>query len=241
MRTSTHLPDFARYLTISRGLSPATVHIYCRHVHDYLNKDGLGLRDWLEARSASPSSFTQRTGALKAWARFAKDRELALALADIDRPKRAKGLPRPVPDWRDRIAFATPQTAAVATFLAETGLRLSEACSVAVGVPVGTELRVLGKGRKERILPLTEAARAALTALGGRMPWGPRAIERRLGALGFTPHQLRHQRATSLIQAGADIGDVQKLLGHASPATTMIYAAFSTERLRDVLERAAGV
>jgi len=102
---------------------------------------------------------------------------------------------------------------------------------------VGDELVVLGKGSKTRIVPLTLRARQALDELGGHIDKSVRAIERAFSMVGTHPHALRHTFATDLITSGADLGDVQELLGHSSPATTKVYAAYSTSRLRAAIER----
>lgn len=76
--------------------------------------------------------------------------------------------------------------------------------------------------------------------------WTPQILRRRLGALAkranvsrrVTPHMLRHTAATQLIEAGVDIRFVQKLLGHASIATTQIYTQVSDSSLRSTLEKA---
>ena len=93
------------------------------------------------------------------------------------------------------------------------------------------------------MVPLTPAAASALAELGGRMPWKARAIQRRFKVIGdrhgvrITPHMLRHQFGCDLADSGADVGDIAKLMGHASPATTMGYAEWSMGRQRAALER----
>jgi site-specific recombinase XerD len=117
-------------------------------------------------------------------------------------------------------------------------LRISEACAVECGVPVPDALRVKGKGSRDRVVPLTEMARTALTALGGRIAYRPRTIQRHFAAVGFHPHALRHTFASQLADHEVDLSVIQDLLGHASPATTRVYQANSPERLRRGLEKA---
>ena len=157
---------------------------------------------------------------------------------------------------------------AVLELLYATGVRVSELCGLDrddVDLERRT-IRVLGKGRKERTVPLGEPALAALDRwlVEGRPVWakpdsGPalllgargrrldprtarRAVHERLRAVpglpDLGPHGLRHSAATHLLEGGADLRTVQELLGHATLATTQIYTHVSIERLRATYERA---
>jgi integrase/recombinase XerC len=156
---------------------------------------------------------------------------------------------------------------AILEVLYATGIRVSELCGLDVD-DVDREhrvVRVLGKGAKERTVPLGLPAVDAVDAWcmegrpilarpgadaavfvgarGGRID--PRTVRRivhsRLQAGGVAdlgPHGLRHSAATHLLEGGADLRTVQELLGHASLATTQIYTHVSVERLRATYERA---
>lgn len=126
----------------------------------------------------------------------------------------------------------------------------------------GDLLRVLGKGRKERLVPLQgEAkrwlgrwldligARGAESIFPGRDPQGPlsrrtvqRVVGRYLGQVAnltrVSPHVLRHSFATHLLERGADLRSIQEMLGHASLASTQIYTHVSTEKLKSVHRKA---
>jgi integrase/recombinase XerC len=160
---------------------------------------------------------------------------------------------------------APPQSAldrrdlAVLELLYAAGLRVSELCGLDRGdVDLrGRTVTVLGKGSKQRRVPVHDTAVAALRAWfeGGRddMPGppeaafvnqrgarlGPRDVRRildRRAAAPTHPHALRHTYATHLLDGGADLRVVQELLGHASLATTQVYTHVSKERLRSVYE-----
>jgi site-specific recombinase XerD len=146
---------------------------------------------------------------------------------------------------------------AVLELLYAAGLRVSELCGLNRGdIDLrGRTVTVLGKGSKQRRVPVHDAAVAALRAWlengrddvegppdaafvnrrGARL--GPRDVRRildRRSASPTHPHALRHTYATHLLDGGADLRVVQELLGHASLATTQVYTHVSKERLRAV-------
>jgi integrase/recombinase XerC len=155
---------------------------------------------------------------------------------------------------------------AVLLLLYGSGLRISEALALTSrDAPVqGRDvLRVAGKGGKERLVPVLPVTQAAiqryialcpypltadgplfLGAKGG--PLSPRivqlAMERLREVLGLpataTPHALRHSFATHLLSAGADLRQIQELLGHASLSTTQVYTEVDRERLLAVYDKA---
>lgn len=234
------------WLRIERGALPSTRRAYERDVRKLAERGDPvlmrtdDLRAFLAGSNGAASTVARRIAALRSFYRF-----LARAgvreddpTATLDRPKVRRGLPKPVRGFQGALdALKDDETRAIARFIVETGVRISEACQVAATLPVPEELTVVGKGAKERVLLLTDEARAALSELGGRVRLSPRTIQRRFRAAGFTPHQLRHTFACDLAEGGADLGEMQDLLGHASPATTRIYAGYSRDRLRRALER----
>lgn len=153
---------------------------------------------------------------------------------------------------------------AVLEILYGGGLRVSEVCGLTVGdLDLGSGLaRVLGKGSKERVVPVGDSAVAAVRdylTLRGRVARGdplllarrggslqPRAVQlllkARLRAAGLpmdlTPHKLRHACATHLLSNGADLRHVQEQLGHASLSTTQIYTHLTAAKLREVHRKA---
>lgn len=189
----------------------------------------------------------------------------------VSSPKRAEKLPKVLSTEQmrtllERIPASTPlalRDRAMLELAYSCGLRCEEIVNLDTGsVDFESEqLRVLGKGSKERILPIGEPAQRALERYlqKGRRALAvePREnalflsksgrrlsnsdVTRRLGlwtreaalAAGVSPHSLRHSFATHLLEGGADLRTIQELLGHASISTTQVYTRVDAARLRD--------
>jgi integrase/recombinase XerC len=179
---------------------------------------------------------------------------LEAPLQGLAKPKK-KGPGRPV------VASACYRDVAILETIYSCGLRISELCGLSAADVDWNErsVRVLGKGRKERLVPIGEKALEAirnywsllerapagnapvfLAETGKASPLSARMLQSRLKkylALAgldpqLTPHKLRHSYATHLLDAGADLRSVQELLGHAHLATTQVYTHLTTERLK---------
>jgi integrase/recombinase XerC len=230
----------------------------------------------LHGQGLSGVSLRRKLSAWRAFYRFARDRDGALRddpCAGLRAPKAARRLPSALsPDEAARlVAIESDESIAVrdrALFeLAySSGLRLSELASVDVDRldRASGEVRVLGKGSKERIVPVGSAALAAIeawlarraaiaspdeTALfvgqrGRRLT--PRAIQKRLaewavrqGLLQHVhPHMLRHSFASHVLQSSGDLRAVQEMLGHASIASTQVYTHLDFQALAKVYDAA---
>ncbi|MEO1120207.1 MAG: tyrosine recombinase XerC [Pseudomonadota bacterium] len=153
---------------------------------------------------------------------------------------------------------------AVLTLLYGCGLRISEVLGLRMSdTPLGETLRIMGKGRKERLVPVLPTARSAVGDYLRRVPFalepeeavfrgargGPlqagvvqKAMRTARSSLGLpasaTPHALRHSFATHLLEAGGDLRAIQELLGHASLSTTQIYTGVDQARLMQVYRKA---
>ncbi|AXI45683.1 recombinase XerC [Sulfitobacter sp. SK012] len=239
------------------------------------------MRAWMAQTRASgdvgPRSMARKLSAVKAFYRWLAEREgfEPTAVLSTRSPKFTKKLPRPlaIDAARDlidcvEVQSATPWVAArdvaVLTLLWGCGLRISEALGLkGADVPLPNALRIIGKGGKERVVPVLPAARQAVDAYLRACPHGqapdaplfrairggalsPRAIQQVMAnarmQLGLpataTPHAMRHSFATHLLDAGGDLRAIQELLGHASLSTTQAYTAVDTVRLMEVYNRA---
>lgn len=189
-------------------------------------------------------------------------------------PRPRRSLPKALTlDQVERLLAAPPgddpvalRDRAMLEVLYAAGLRITELVEADVDdVDLASRaIRCLGKGRRERVVPLGRAACGAVEAWlvrgrptlapttaalccnlrGGRLTrqGGWKIIKKHAESVGLdamvSPHTLRHSFATHLLEGGADVRVVQELLGHANVNTTQIYTLVSGNRLRDVYERA---
>ncbi len=281
------LKQFRRYLAEERNCSPATVRAYTadlaafrafvatQQVSRWAEVGPGTIRLYLaqlQDAGQERSSIGRHLAALRTFFRFLRRRELVAVnpAKVVSSPRKPRKLPAIL--YRNEAdalmnlpAAGSPQQArdrAILEVLYGCGLRVAELVGLdtdAYGRLDGW-LRVFGKGRKERRVPLGRMAEAALDAYlavrgrglkkpdpralflnarGGRLTdRGVRVILQQYGRLlgkpGLHPHQLRHTFATHLLDAGADLRGVQELLGHANLTTTTIYTQVSRERLREV-------
>jgi integrase/recombinase XerC len=286
---------YADHLALERNLSPHTVRAYVGDVTSLLDHavrlrlegpaelDLRTLRSWLarlHTQGASRTTLARRASAARGFTAWAHRRGLLASDpgAALTSPTPHRHLPEVLrPDEAAALLDGTHgdltdpaglRDRAILELLYASGARVSELCGLDVD-DVDRQrrtVRVLGKGRKERVVPIgvpaVEAADAWLTR--GRPAWvtadsGPalllgargrrldprtarRAVHERLAALpglpDVGPHGLRHSAATHLLEGGADLRSVQELLGHATLATTQIYTHVSIERLRASYDRA---
>lgn len=278
---------FLRHLADVRGLSPHTVRAYAGDLARYLEwaeragADPLHLshrrlRGYLaemDAARYSRRTIARRLSAVRSWFAYL----LAEGLVDSDpaavlaSPKLPARLPKAMPADEVRALLESPDPGtpaglrdrALLELMYATGMRVGELCALRVGdVTSGSaSVRVMGKGARERVLPLHPLAVAAVNAYLTRArpqmdrrvadalflsstgnPLSTDAVRRifrrRLAeagcAPGASPHTLRHAFATHLLEAGADLRTVQELLGHIALSTTQTYTHLSVKRLREV-------
>jgi integrase/recombinase XerC len=186
---------------------------------------------------------------------------LAAPLKLLETRKQRKGSGRPVS------AEVCVRDVAVLETIYSCGLRISELCGLRVDDIDFSEqiVRVRGKGKKERLVPVGEPALKAIQAYWALLLEPPtgvqpvfRADTNKAGSLSplqlsrrlkhyliiagldpsLTPHKLRHSYATHLLDAGADLRSVQELLGHAHLVTTQVYTHVTTERLKKAYDAA---
>lgn len=287
------LADYLAHVSVERGLAENTRRAYERDLNRYLTfLTDRGIDDLADVTGVEVSEFVRALGAeLKAAsvARFLSSVRGLHAFAhgervtssnpaaDITPPKLARRLPKALSvdevaallDAPNRATAIGLRDAALLEVLYGTGARISEVTGLnrddilATLADPTAGLRLLGKGGKERLVPLGSFARDAVAAylktaraelapenrvqealflnrLGRRLSrTSAHAIvadhARRAGiAREVSPHTLRHSYATHLLEGGADVRVVQELLGHSSVATTQIYTLVTIDALRTV-------
>jgi integrase/recombinase XerC len=284
------LARFERHLVTERRLSAHTIAAYrgdlhalrdwCVHAHinHWHTLDHAHLRRFAaqsHARGLQGRSIARRLAAARTFFGFLQ-REGALRrnpALDVRSPKSARRLPQTLDvDQMARLLALKPADAlqvrdlAIMELLYSSGLRLDELVSLRLrdlDLP-GRQVRVMGKGRKERIAPVGSKALAALriwlaqreamagpgvdalfVARHGR-PLRGRAIQLRVSALARAqglpqhvhPHLFRHSFATHLLESSRDLRGVQELLGHANISTTQVYTHLDFQHLARTYEQA---
>jgi len=223
----------------------------------------------LNSRGYAASSTARKASAVRAFFDDCVRRSLLRAnpAEGVAQPKRPLNLPKAIPagplgDLLDAIEGDAPldlRDRAMIEMLYATGMRVSELAGLRVqDVDDSTFIRVLGKGDKERVVPLSRQARKAVTtwiddgrvaianndskdwlwigARGGQLDARGirRVVKRRVGTF---PHALRHSFATHLLEGGADLRTVQELLGHVDLATTQLYTSVTRKHLKETYDR----
>lgn len=287
-----HLDRYLEYVRAERGLGARTVDEYGQELARYLawlseahqagpvEATQAHVEDFLrsaQGRGAGAPGRARTLTVLRQFHRFLQVEGLAPMdpTEQLERPRQARRLPQVLAGEHVEAMLVGVDTtkprglrdAAVLEFFYATGVRVSELCALRLkDVELGAGfVRVRGKGQKERMVPVGQAALQRLelylrearpAILKGRKSnvlfvttWGG-AFTRRavaklvkkhargagLGDKPVSPHKLRHAFATHLVEGGADLRAVQMMLGHADLATTQVYTHVDSTRLRAVYD-----
>lgn len=290
---ASHVDAFLAYGRTEEGLAPRTIEAYTQDLDDFirfLRPRGTERPEdvtraavvlylvTLRRRGRAPATVKRRAAAIRSFYHYLLREQLISSdpTLDLGAPKLARRLPKVLSvEEIDRL-LATPDPArpeglrdrAMLELMYSSGLRVSELVGLNLGdVDLATELvRCIGKGDKERFVPVGSKAVSALLAYQRHSR--PALARRRLTQALFlsrrgrrltrqgcwklvkqyakkaritrplTPHVLRHSFATHLLEGGADLRAVQEMLGHASIGTTQIYTHIGRDRLREVYIKA---
>lgn len=281
-----YIDKFIRYLQVEKGLSPHTLRAYQKDLEifsEFVNTspekiDPVEVRGFIAQQISSGLSKTtagRRLAAVRSFFRFLHREGYVKSnpAKVINTPRKPKTLPKFLTvddvfnliEKPEGIGFMVARDRAILELLYSSGIRVSELSGLDMGdINLRDGLvKVKGKGKKERIVPIgAKAIEAIRTYLVERMLLkkrdaalflnrrGSRLTERSIrrlvvkyarmvlldGRIG--PHTLRHTFATHLLQAGADLRTIQELLGHSSLSTTQKYTHLDITHLVDVYDRA---
>ena len=272
--------DFLRDLQFGRGYSVNTVSAYKRDLACWkdFRKTGRPIQEFyyfLTKKKLSPRSQARVASCIRSYLKFLQSRgHTSIEIKHLKLPKLKNKLPRPISLkefsalWKsceNQISSVSLRNKLVLSFLYGLGCRVSELVSLNLQDFNETEawISVVGKGNKQRLLPLTDNLYKLLTLylsqsrllIGktespslffnnkGNRPsrvdvW--RWLKTWSLKAGFddvkNPHSFRHGCATGLLEKGADLRTIQKLLGHMSIQTTQIYTSVSTEKLKQAVD-----
>lgn len=250
-------------------------------LNDLATIDMRGFRAFMAARrraGVESRSLARTMSALRMFFRWLESSDILKnrAIQAVALPKISHGVPKPLTVAKagdlvgasrvGEIEWISARDTAVILLLYGSGLRISEALGLTLHeAPVAGRdvLRIVGKGGKERMVPVLPVTQQAVAQYLSLLPYelapdepmfrglrggvlSPRIIqlliEKMRDRLGLpataTPHALRHSFATHLLSAGADLRQIQELLGHASLSTTQVYTEVDRERLLKVYEQA---
>ena len=280
------------HLKVERGLAKNTLDSYRRDLKKfvgYLRRNGINTLNEVDRRMImsfmedlhnqhrAPATISRNLAAIRSFYSFLTQESLVKAnpTTELDAPKIPKRLPNVMTVSQVAILMEQPngnnaaglRDKAMLELLYATGIRVSELVDlnlVDVNLEMGF-LRCLGKGSKERIVPMGKSAIEAVGAYlqkgrgklirnsedqavfvnihGGRLTrqgfW--KILKKYVRQAGFqgdiTPHTLRHSFATHLLENGADLRAVQEMLGHSDISTTQIYTQVTAIHLRDVYQQ----
>jgi len=261
--------DLGRYLEWCDRNSVAALQATHRQIRMYLAE--------LDRARYARKTIARRLSSLRGWYGYLAENGIVSSdpTEILSAPKPEKRLPKTLAhdeleallDAPDATSPAGIRDRALLELLYATGIRVSELSGMDVGDfdPAAHQVRVMGKGAKERIVPVHPAAEARLRAYlldarpkhvkaptealflssrGNRMSTDAirRVFKQHLATAsassGLSPHTMRHTFATHMLEAGADLRTVQELLGHVALSTTQFYTHLSAKRLQEVHERA---
>lgn len=278
------IPKFLSYLEIEKNYSDHTILNYKIDLEEFFDfLKGISFKDidypvlrryvaHIRARNLKPRSVARKLSCLRSFFKYLHregivDKNPAKLLMT---PKLDKKLPNFLSEEETSTLIESTDTdksselrdRAIFETLYSTGIRVSEL----VGLnehsvdSIGNVIRVMGKGKKERIVPIGEKAIEALMAYaqvrskkssalflnktGGRLTTRSirNIINKYIQRAGLhkkvSPHAIRHSFATHLLNRGADLRSVQELLGHMNLSTTQIYTHLTTEKLKSVYDQA---
>ena len=284
-----YIEKFKNYLSIEKNYSPHTIKNYLADLNEFSkvllsgkaaeDVDRLIIRKFLaelRQKGISKRSAARKLSSLRTFFRFLQRDGYTKKnpVQSVSTPKLDKKLPVFLDEQSvlklvtapDKKTFRSARDRAILETLYSTGIRVAELVGIDIGNIdfISGVIKVLGKGRKERLTPCGDKAIDAIRRYMEYRNARPgmdkkalflnksdrrlsdrsvrRIVDKYIGVLStkehISPHTLRHSFATHLLNRGADLRSVQELLGHKNLSTTQIYTHVTTERLKAVYDKA---
>ena len=274
-----YIDIFLEALSAEKGRSQKTLSAYAsdltaaqNSIGNLLNASENDIQNYLSNLSEKPSSIARKASALRTFYKFLLLEKIISTnpTANLELPKKEKTLPKYLSPNEIELLISSSGDIKTSTrlrcmleLLYASGLRVSELCELPLSANLGDRLLIHGKGAKERIVPMHEAAQDALhkwlkirgemdskyvfptySSTGHITRDGFFKILKKCAVLAgiepsrVSPHVLRHSFASHLLARGANLRAIQTMLGHEDISTTQIYTHVLPEKLRDTLESA---
>ena len=273
-----HIEIFLEAMSAEKGRSQKTLIAYSSdlkaaqsEIGDLLNATNEDIQNYLSHLPDKPSSIARKASALRSFYKFLMLEKIITKnpTANLELPKRGRALPKYLSPQEIELLISSAgdtknsvRLRCMIELLYASGLRVSELCELPMSANLGDKLLIHGKGAKERLVPMHEAAQHALhkwlelrdsdskyifpsSAKDGHITRdGFFKILKKCALLAgidqhrVSPHVLRHSFASHLLAGGANLRVIQTMLGHEDISTTQIYTHVLPEKLRDTVEKA---
>ena len=274
-----YIDIFLEALSAEKGRSQKTLEAYSSDLNaaqnvigDLLNATDKDVQNYLSSLPDKPSSIARKASALRSFYKFLMLEKIITKnpTANLELPKRGRTLPKYLSMEEIELLISSAgdvknsvRLRCMIELLYASGLRVSELCELPLSANLGDKLLIHGKGAKERLVPMHEAAQDALhkwlnmrgavdskyifpsnSATGHITRDGFFKILKKCAVLAgidpkrVSPHVLRHSFASHLLAGGANLRIIQTMLGHEDISTTQIYTHVLPEKLQDTVEKA---
>ncbi len=274
-----YIDIFLEALSAEKGRSQKTLAAYGSDLHhaqdtigNLLTATDSDIQNYLSGLSDKPSSIARKASSLRTFYKFLMLEKIITKnpTTNLELPKRGRALPKYLSMEEIELLISSAddiktsiRLRCMIELLYASGLRVSELCELPLSANLGDKLLIHGKGAKERLVPMHEAAQDALHKwLDARGDIDSKYVFPSNGATGHitrdgffkilkkcavlagidphrvSPHVLRHSFASHLLAGGANLRVIQTMLGHEDISTTQIYTHVLPEKLRDTVESA---
>jgi len=274
-----YIDVFLEALVAEKGRSQKTLESYSSDLHaaqdilgNLLNVDNNQIQNYLSHLPDKPASIARKASALRSFYKFLMLEKIITnnPVKNLELPKRGRSLPKYLSIDEIELLISSAgdvknsiRLRCMIELLYASGLRVSELCELPLTANLGNKLLIHGKGAKERMVPMHEAAQDALHKwleyrgeINSKYVFPSNGKTGHVTRDGFfkilkkcailsgiapdrvSPHVLRHSFASHLLAGGANLRVIQTMLGHEDISTTQIYTHVLPENLRNIVEAA---